>query len=218
MGMLIPVATLEKPTLRMQPHDEAIFVSGDGRRARRLRRAALVASVLAGLWVVGLGIGMLGYGSLPGISLAKGSRAESPVAPVAGAPFAAARETARALLSVQTAAAAIEASRISNGQAADKRARTGVAAKKKKTSQGAATQPAPLPPVAAVNPAQRTRGWARRDYEAPPGQVRKATATPPPPPSHGRRVGQTPPATPPPAPPGQVRKALDPPPPPPKQG
>ena len=57
MGMLIPVATLEKPTLRMQPHDEAIFVAGDGRRARWLRRAALVASVLAGLWVVGLGIG-----------------------------------------------------------------------------------------------------------------------------------------------------------------
>ena len=87
MGMLIPVATLEKPTLRMQPHDEAIFVSGDGRRARRLRRAALVASVLAGLWVVGLGIGMLGYGSLPGISLAKGSRAESPVAPGRGCAF-----------------------------------------------------------------------------------------------------------------------------------
>lgn len=215
MGMLIPVATLEKPTLRMQPHDEAIFVSGDGRRARRLRRAALVASVLAGLWVVGLGIGMLGYGSLPGISLAKGSRAESPVAPAAGAPFAAARETARALLSVQAAAAAIQASRTSNGQAADKRARTGVATKKK-ISQGAATQPAS--PVAAVNPAQRTRGWARRDYEAPPGQVRKATATPPPPPSHGRRVGQTPPAALPPAPPGQVRKALDPPPPPPKKG
>ncbi len=76
------VATLEKPTLRMQPHDEAIFVAGDGRRARRLGRAALVASVLAGLWIVGLGIGMLGFGSLPGISLVKGSRAESPVAPL----------------------------------------------------------------------------------------------------------------------------------------
>ncbi len=216
-GQGAPLATLEKPTLRMEPLDEAIFVAGDGRRARRLGRAAVAASVLAGLWVVGLGIGMLGFGSLPGISLAKGSRAVSPVAPVAGAPFAAARETARALLSVQAAAAAIEASRTSNGQAADKRARTGVAARKK-ISQGAATQPAPLPPVAAVNPAQRTRGWARRDYEAPPGQVRKATATPPPPPSHGRRVGQTPPAAPPPAPPGQVRKALDPPPPPPKKG
>jgi len=201
----------------MQPHDEAIFVSGDGRRARRLRRAALVASVLAGLWVVGLGIGMLGFGSLPGISLAKGSRTKSPVAPAAGAPFAAARETARALLSVQAAAEAIKVSRTSNGQAAAKTpARKSAAAKGKKISQGAATQP--TPPAAAVNPAQRTRGWARRDYEAPPGQVRKATATPPPPPSHGRRVGQTPPAAPPPAPPGQVRKALDPPPPPPKKG
>ena len=157
------MATLEKPTLRMQPHDEAIFVAGDGRRARRLGRAALVASVLAALWVVGLGIGMLGFGSLPGVSLVKGSRAESPVAPVEGAPAAAARETARALLSVKTAAAAIEVSRTSNRQLAAKtRARKSVAAKKT-ISRGAATQPAPPPPVAAVNPAQRTRGWARRD-------------------------------------------------------
>ncbi len=216
-GQGASVATLEKPTLRMQPHGEAIFVAGDGRRARRLGRAAIVASVLAGLWVVGLGIGMLGFGSLPGVSLVKGSRVESPVAPVEGAPAAAARETARALLSVKTAAAAIEVSRTSNRELAAKtRARKSVAAKK--NSRNAATQPAPPPPVAAVNPAQRTRGWARRDNQAPPGQVRKATATPPPPPSHGRRVGQTPPATPPPAPPGQVRKALDPPPPPPKKG
>jgi hypothetical protein len=210
------VATLEKPTLRMQPHGEAIFVAGDGRRARRLGRAAIVASVLAALWIVGLGIGMLGFGSLPGVSLVKGSRAASPVAPVEGAPAAAARETARALLAVKTAAAAIEVSRTSNGQVAGTtRARKSVAAKK--VSRGAATQPVPPPPVAAVNPAERTRGWARRDNQAPPGQVRKATATPPPP-SHGRRVGQTPPAAPPPAPPGQVRKALDPPPPPPKKG
>jgi len=209
--------TLDKPTLRMHPHDEAIFVAGDGRRARRLRRAALAASVLAGLWVVGLGIGMLGFGSLPGVSLPQGSRAEPPAAPLAGASFAAARETARALRAVQTAAAALEVSRTSNGQAADNRARKGVAGKEK-ISRRAATQLAPPQPVAAVNPAQRTRGWARRDYEAPPGQIRKAAATPPPPPSHGRRVGQTPPAAPPAAPPGQVRKAPDPPPPPPKKG
>jgi len=152
------VATLEKPTLRMQPHDEAIFVAGDGRRARRLGRAALVASVLAGLWIVGLGIGMLGFGSLPGVSLVKGSRAESPVAPVGRAPAAAARETARALLSVKAAAAAIEVSRASNRQAAAKAGTRKNAAARKTISRGAATQPAPTPPAAAVNPAQRTRG------------------------------------------------------------
>ena len=215
------MTTLEKPMVRTQPHDEPIFVADDGRRARRLGRAAFVASVLAGLWVVGLAIGMLGFGSLPGVSLVKGARAESPVAPVEGvegAPAAAARETARALLAVKTAAAAIDATRASNRQAAVKtRARKSVAARKK-IARGPATQPAPPPPAAAVNPAQRTRGWARRAYAAPPGQVRRATATPPAPPSHGRRVEQTPPAGPPPVAPGQVKKALDPPPPPPKKG
>jgi hypothetical protein len=33
--------------------------------------------VLAILWVVGLGVGMLGFGSLPGVALVKGARADS---------------------------------------------------------------------------------------------------------------------------------------------
>jgi hypothetical protein len=47
------------------PADHPVFVAHDGRRARRLRHAAVVVGVLAALWIVGLGVGMLGFGSLP---------------------------------------------------------------------------------------------------------------------------------------------------------
>ena len=57
--------------------DEAVFVARDGRRARRLRNAAIVVGVLAILWIVGLGVGMLGFGGLPGVALVKGARADS---------------------------------------------------------------------------------------------------------------------------------------------
>ena len=212
------MATLEKPTLRMQPHDEAIFVAGDGRRARRLGRAALVASVLAGLWIVGLGIGMLGFGSLPGVSLVKGSRVESPVAPVEGAPAAAARETARALLSVKTAAAAIEVSRTSNRQRrsqdprAEERGREEEDLSRRRDPAGSASAGRSREPGSANS----RLGAERQSGPSGPGpqgdgrrRRRRATAG-----ASARR----PPAAPPPAPPGQVRKALDPPPPPPKKG
>ena len=86
----------------MRPHDEAIFVARDGRRARLIVRAAVVATVLAVLWIVGLGIGMLGFGSLPGVSLVKRSSPPSPVAPAARVP-AAAQKTARELLAAKAA-------------------------------------------------------------------------------------------------------------------
>jgi hypothetical protein len=38
------------------------------------------------LWVVGLGIGMLGFESLPGVSLIKGSHAVSPPTPAENVP------------------------------------------------------------------------------------------------------------------------------------
>src|SRR5262245_26704184 len=65
-----------KPRTR-NPADQPVFVAGDGRRARRLRNAAIVAGLLAVLWVVGLGIGLVGFGSLPGVGLVKGARADS---------------------------------------------------------------------------------------------------------------------------------------------
>jgi len=206
------MSTAEKPTLRMRMHDEAIFVAGDSRRARRLGRAAAVATFLAVLWVVGLGIGMLGFDRLPGVSLLEGSHARSPVAPVAEIPAAAARDTARALFSAKTADAAVKGSHI-RSRTAQSTVRAQRQRTAKKAARVAATQPAAPPP--SVNPAQRARGWARKGNQAPPGQARR-TQPPPAPPatSKGRRVGQTTPPAPV-APPGQAKKALEPPPPPP---
>jgi hypothetical protein len=198
------MATLEKPTLRMQPHDEAIFVAGDSRRARRLGRAVALTSFLAVLWVVGLGIGMVGFDSLPGVPFVKGSHARSPVAPVAEVP-AAARDTARALLAAKSADAAV-----SGPQAASVAAQRAAAARRRaarKVARAAAATRVVAPPAAAVNPAQRERGWSRKGNATPPGQVRRAQPPPAPPAtSQGRRVGQatTPPA--PLVPPGQAKK------------
>jgi hypothetical protein len=206
------MATLETRVTNGPPLDEAVFVAHDGRRARRLRRAAVVATLVAALWVVGLGIGMLGFDSLPGVSLVKGSHAASPVAPIADVPATAIRDTARALLaSKAAAAAAVEAT-----QTESSRAGSSARAPRRASRNAAHSVTQPAAPPAALNPAQRTRGWARKGNTAPPGQLRRATAPPPAPAtSRGRHVGQTktPPA--PVVPPGQARKALEPPPPPP---
>lgn len=207
------MATLEKPTLRMRPHDEAIFVASDSRRARRLGRAAALTAFLAVLWVIGLGVGMIGFGHMPGVPFVKGERAESPVAPAANLPAAAARDAARAFAEVSSAEAAVRAAATRGSAQAAPAAKRRAPAKK---AAVAATRPV-AQPTAAVNPAQRTRGWARKGNEAPPGQARRAVAQPPAPPatSNGRRVGQTATSPKPVVPPGQAKKALEPPPPPP---
>jgi hypothetical protein len=199
----------------MTPADHPVFVAHDGRRARRLRHAAVVVGVLAALWIVGLGVGMLGFGSLPGVAILKGAHNDPPAAKAPHVPVAGQSDPQRSLASqlsarqkdsVASARTRRSAPRTSSGQsAAARRASHSPAAKPSATS-------APTP----VNPAQRTRGWTRKGYSAPQGQLRKAAPPPPPATSRGRRVGQTMPTPVPPAvPPGQVKKALEPPPPPP---
>ena len=68
---LMAVIERERLTTSEQAPERAIFVAADGRRARRLRGVGFVAAFLACLWVVGLAVGMLGFGSLPGVSLVK---------------------------------------------------------------------------------------------------------------------------------------------------
>ena len=211
------MATLEKPTLRMEPHDEAIFVASDSRRARRLGRAAALTAFLAVLWVIGLGIGMIGFGHMPGVPFVKAGRhTESPVAPAAVVPAAAARDAARALAEVSAARAVVRsAARGTTPQAAPAAKRRGAA---KKAALAAARPVAQ--PTAAVNPAQRTRGWARKGNPAPPGQARRTVAQPPAARATSKgRVGQTATNPKPVVPPGQAKKAVvPPPPPPPKKG
>ena len=66
------MAVIERKRItREQEPERAVFVASDGRRARLVRRAAFVTAFIAGLWLIGLGVGMLGFGSLPGVSAVK---------------------------------------------------------------------------------------------------------------------------------------------------
>jgi hypothetical protein len=205
----------ERVSTGEQAPERAIFVAADGRRARRLRRAAFAAAFLACLWVVGLGVGMLGFGSLPGVSLVK-QQVDEIAGGSADAPRAERNDTRRtvrrsSLLESRVVANARQTSAVQSRA----RGRSRPTASRP-VSRPPAGQVTPPPPVAQqpVNPAQRTRGWARDGQTAPPGQARKTTP-PPPPGTRGRGHAQTPPTTPPPVPPGQAKKALPPPPPPP---
>ena len=207
---MAPLETI--PAQTTSPTDEAVFVARDGRRARRLRNAAVVAGVFAILWVVGLGVGMLGFGSLPGVALVKGARHHS--APVQAALPDASRHASRLL------AADVEVVRQQVNRTTTAHRAAVAVAKRRAASRRAARARAATPPAASaqtpVNPAARTRGWSRKGYTAPRGQLRKATPPPPPATSRGPRVGRQKPLAPLPAvPPGQVKKAAQPPPPPP---
>jgi hypothetical protein len=195
------------------PGDDAVFVARDGRRARRLRNAAVAAGVLAILWVVGLIVGILGFGSLPGVALVKGVASHARPAEASALP-AADPEVSRLLVADHNAVRHRAGTSTSHRTAS-------VGARHRSSTRKRPRRPAATPPAAnaqtPVNPSTRTRGWSRKGYSAPRGQVRKAAPPPPPATSRGRRVGrQKPlPAPPPPVSPGQAKKAAQPPPPPP---
>jgi hypothetical protein len=194
--------------------EDAVFVARDGRRARRLRNAAVALGVLAILWVVGLAVGMLGFGSLPGVALVKGVASHAPPAEASALP-AAKREVSR-LLAADDPAARHRARASTGHQAASVGARHR-SSTRKRSGRPAATPSARNAAEAPVTASPRTRGWSRRGYSAPRGQLRKVAPPPPPVTSRGRRVGPQKPPQPPPPPvsPGQAKKAELPPPPPP---
>jgi hypothetical protein len=224
MGILqaAPMTLLDtQPKTETAPVEHPVFVAGDGRRARRLRQAALVVGVLATLWLVGLGIGMLGFGNLPGVGLVKGAHADSRTpTPASADPVAQRGNEAQSLQS-----AGVKAVRRDSSPTAGHARTTSprAAAKRPALARRAARQtqapPASTTAQTPANPAQRTRGWARQGYSAPRGQLRKIDPPPPPNTSRGRHIGPTKTTlTPPPPAPGQAKKALEPPPPPPKKG
>lgn len=202
--------TNTQPTLDIHSPERAVFVTDDNRRARRLRHGSIVAAALACLWLVGLGVGMFGLGGLPGISLGKndnpGARGVQPEPnPAKFSPLARPLDP--------RAPAATPSRR--NQRTLGSRSR----------SDRAPTRPAVKPPVSIppvsnpappaqqpVNPGGRQRGWTRKGYQAPPGQVRQ-TQSPPPPGSQGQHRGQTQTTIKPP-PLGQAKKTPPPPPPP----
>lgn len=142
----------------------AVFVTDDDRRARRLRRVALAVTVVACLWLVALGLGMFGFGRLPGLPFVKSGGSEpSKVSSRASAPTAAAAGWAARL---DTAVLARTASRVAGG-AASSASRSSSAPV---TRPG--VQPVAAPPPAAqaqtpANPAGRERGWAKNGNPAP---------------------------------------------------
>jgi hypothetical protein len=194
----------EQMTTSEQVPERAIFVAADGRRARRLRRAGFAVALVACLWVVGLGVGMLGFRSLPGVSLVKEQIDE--IAGTSGDPGS--RPTENVSAPASRRSAPDDESRLASRS-------SHVAAQPQSRTRPVRSRPASRPPARAiappaaaqqpVNPATRERGWSRRGSTAPPGQVRK-TVTPPPPSTRGQRRGQDPTA-PPPVPPGQEKKA-----------
>jgi hypothetical protein len=213
---MAPLETIPEQTT--SPADDAVFVARDGRRARRLRNAAVVVGVLAVLWVVGLGVGMLGFGSLPGIGLVKGAHAHLRPADVPAPSLPVAPTGIRSDSPVVDA----KAVRRELAQANVTRRKASVAAAHRAAARRAARTPVVGAPArgaqAPVNPAQRSRGWSRKGYTAPRGQLRKAAPPPPPPAtSRGLLAGtqKTTTGTPPALAPGQAKKTLEPPPPPP---
>ena len=207
------MTVVERERVPTRP-ERAIFVASDGRRARLLRRAALVAALLACLWVVGLGVGMLGFGSLPGVSVVK-----EQIDGIGGGSGTAGSKPAGKVTPVAQRSTPDESRRVSATQTTPG-AGVRTPARTRPVRSRPASRPAqatPAPPAAQtpVNPATRERGWSRRGSTAPPGQVRK-TVTPPPPATRGQHRGQDPTA-PPPVAPGQEKKALLPPPPPSKK-
>jgi hypothetical protein len=210
------MATLEIQREQIPHADEAVFVAYDGRRARRLRNLALVAGVLAVLWIVGLAVGMLGFGSLPGVALVKGAQRHSPrhAEPVASAN---AQRVASRLLVADVRSVRREVARQTAARRAVAIGATRRSLAKKPVRRSTVTPPAAQAQASVGPAAQRTRGWSRKGYAAPRGQIRKAATPALPSTNQGRRVGrQEPlPAPAPPVAPGQAKKAEQVPPPPP---
>jgi hypothetical protein len=210
---MAPLETI--PEQRTSPTEEAVFVARDGRRARRLWTAAVVAGVLAILWVVGLGVGMLGFGSLPGVALVKGARADTRTPSPRSSPVSVQTGPSQSLAAEAKAARRNSAQTTNALRAASASAKRAAAAKK--ASQPSVVTPPAAPAQTPANPAPRTRGWATKGYQPPRGQLRKAAPPPPPATSRARQVGRTKPQPAPVAavPPGQAKKPVEPPPPPP---
>ena len=180
------------------PIERPVFVTDGDQRARRLRIAAVFVLVVAGLWVAGLVIGMLGLGRLPGVSLplpgahAKGPSLHStPVrrpAPAVAPAQAHAVQLAerRALIkpprSTPVQARALRAAPAAGTVVAHTHTRKPVA----RAAPRQGVQPAPQPA------APLRQGWARRGWANPPGQTARTEPKPVP------------------VTPGQTRRAADP--------
>ena len=188
-------ATTLSPAAR-PPAERAVFVTDDDYRSRRLRQAAIAVGALACLWFAGLGIGTLGLGGLPEVSLPIPGRGGEQPQRAVDRPDDLTRARPR-----------LAAARESTAPAGPHRASTRPPSSQR--NQARTTRPAtvraprvardmPLPAAPGNQPAQPTtpqpvrRGLERRGLSAPPGQAQPETRPQPPaaPPGQARRLGE----------------------------
>ena len=173
--------------------ERAVFVADDDRRSRRLRTGIIAASAFALLWVVGLGIGMLGSGHLPGISLSipgrgGGDQARDPKENSSRSERLAAERAAVVAGAQRRGSAELSRDSTTPGRrpgTAQGNARGGlVPGARRGAAPSPGGKPSAQPPTPVTTPQPVGRGLARRGLTAPPGQLRKSTrrqpaATPP---------------------------------------
>jgi hypothetical protein len=206
-------------------NERAVFVAEDGRRARRLRYVAAAGVLLSCVWLIGLGIGMLGLGKLPGVSLSiPDVRAESGQkdrsADIVGSLSESNRTVAATVPVAEPAlvrprepgSASLGAATRSRRQAAPAERRPFSENQAKPGGQIGPQEPVPAQPT----PTPANRGWAQRGWTTAPGQSRQSRQSSPKAPTEPTRRRGEPKATaptapiapvPPPLPPGQQKKA-----------
>jgi hypothetical protein len=199
------MATIERErTTRLLPPrprpERPVFVAEDDRRARWLRRGAAATAVLACLWVAALAVGILGFRSLPNVSLPglggghnrPGEQQSNAVRPL---PSSAAAPARSPKVQARQRPTSIKARVAGTGAPARAPA---VASTRRRVSppappaQTQITQPQPLP-----IPPPSQRAGMRLGWITPPGQTRRAQAppAPPAPPGQSRRPGNQPETT-----------------------
>lgn len=208
------MATIEREhELARVPNEFPVFVASDGRRARRLRLAATGIGVLALLWLVALAAGMLGFGSLPGISTPMGRIGGPDEAPSqrseikAPTPVQSSQRRSELIGASERSGGAATPTQPAGVRVASTGSRAKPVARRPQAPPPATVQPVQPQPALPPPPQQ---GWARHGRPAPSGYTRHIQPQPAPPP--GQAIA-----------PGQTRKALQPaplppPPPPPPPG
>lgn len=209
-------ATTRIPAARPQA-EQAVFVTDDDYRSRRLSQAAIAVGALACLWFAGLGIGTLGLGGLPGVSLPIPGRGEQPrrtVDPTNDVTRAQSRPTPRLATARESTATAAQRRSSMASQRGHARVKPPVTVPASRVARPAPPQAAPgNQPAQPTTPQPIRRGLERRGLSAPPGQAQRETKPQPPAalPGQARRVGD-PQTTTAPLPPGQLKPDKPPPP------
>ena len=209
------------------PVERAVFVTDADHRSRRLGMGIRAAGGLALLWAVGLSIGMLGSGHLPGISLPSpigGNDRPDAVRPTDAQRSAAVSATDGAATNASTQTGVrrpVGSERASSERVAADRS-TGRSKARTVAPRGIAPSAPPGQAVGAPTPTLPQpvrRGLVRRGLTAPPGEERRAAQahvakTPPGEARRGDHAQTTAPAPPTePLPPGQQKPDKPPPPP-----